>query len=31
MRTRLTIVVVGLLAFQRIDAQITANPFPAPV
>ena len=31
MRTRLTLVVIGLLAFQRIDAQITANPFPAPV
>ena len=31
MRTRLFLVVIALLAFQRIDAQITANPFPAPV
>ena len=31
MRTRISLIVVGLLAFQRIDAQITANPFPAPV
>jgi glucose/sorbosone dehydrogenase len=31
MRTRIALVALGLLAFQRIDAQITANPFPAPL
>ena len=31
MRTRLLLVVIGLLAFQRVDAQIKANPIPAPV
>jgi hypothetical protein len=31
MRTRIALAVIGLLALQRIDAQITANPFPAPV
>ena len=32
MRLRIALVtVLGLLAFRRIDAQITANPFPAPV